>query len=157
MKAETLPGAICGRLYHLGISFRTRGHDDAVNRTGGDTQLTPCALFGQDSMHGLGGADDGVYRASLDTQRATDAIRLYDQGHGAGLVRAMHWVQRLAGKPKQLSQLANAFFSTRWTLIDIRLACRNRHCVRFATRITALRALRLRQQGIDSGNAGIAG
>ncbi len=138
------PGAL-----HGGFGRRQADQVDAVHRAGGDAQLAARAFIGDHRVHQLGGADDGVHRAGLDAFGAADALGLANHRH---LGRRGGQGQRQFGHLQQIGQGAKGRGATGWTLVD-RLARGDAFGVRQAAGVAALAALRLRQQGVDGGDA----
>jgi len=98
-------------------------------------------------MHLLGGADDGVDRARLNAKRAADAGLLVDLRHRLQFF-LLH-AARLEFASKQFGELLGAVVAARRAQIDFRRAGGHRLGVGLAARKAALRALRLRQDGVD--------
>jgi hypothetical protein len=100
-------------------------------------------------MHPFGGSNDSVYRASPDAKRATDTPALVNQCCRAWLLRSIPGVQRFDGVPEQCRKLCYPGRAAGRTLIDVCVP--GSYClgIRPARGVTALRALRLRKQGVD--------
>ena len=125
-------------------------HDDAVHRAGGDAELTTGAPARQSRVHQARGADNGIDRAGLDAERTADAVRLIDDGDFNGPVGAAFRIQREYVAFKQSGELDDPGRATRRAAIDRRFAAGNRVSVGPASRIAALRALRLGKQVVDA-------
>jgi hypothetical protein len=86
----------------------------------------------------------------LDAFSATDAVGLDDHRDLRRLVRASAAIERQCARAQRQRQCARAGISAGRASIGIRLAARHRFCIRAATRVTALSALGLRQQSIQT-------
>ncbi len=101
-------------------------------------------------MHPLCAAYDCVNRACRDTQRASNTSALVYHRDGQRSLEAIHRIQRQRCEIQQLRERIDAGRTARRALIDLGFAGRNRFRVWPATFVAALRALRLRQQGVDT-------
>ena len=100
-------------------------------------------------MHALVAAHDRIGRAGLDAQGAANAPALVNHDHAAGAFDAKSRVERahrLAGQRRQTSDPLGAAGRT---LVNARLAVGDGLGVGRAVGITAARALRLRQGGVN--------
>ena len=101
-------------------------------------------------MHALWAAHDSVHRARRDAQRAANASALVYHCDGKWSLEAVRWIQRHRRPTQQLRKRIDTGCATRRALIDLGFAGRNRLRVGATTLVAALRALRLRQQGVDT-------
>ena len=123
-------------------------HPDAIDGAGREAELASGALLGDHGVHPLRRTDDRVDGTCGQASRAADAAVLVDdRGSRAGIgckIRS----DREFSPAQQLRQGANRAVSSRWTAIDRSAVC-DRFGIRQTTGVTALLALRLRQQRID--------
>ena len=127
-----------------------RDEVDTVDRAGWQAQFAAGAAVGDDGVDALAGADDGVDRAGLDTFHAADAFNFTDEGEPQWCLFAavrIEWQHRTI---EQGGERLNTRRPAWRAAIDVGLAAGNGFGVWRARRITATRALRLRQQGVDS-------
>jgi D-serine deaminase-like pyridoxal phosphate-dependent protein len=100
-------------------------------------------------MHSFRRSDDRVDRASGNAQSTADASSLvYHSDHK----RTLDPIDRIQGhrlSAQQLRERFDAAGATRRALIDFGFTGGDRFGVRTATCVTAFRALRLRQYGVD--------
>src|SRR3546814_15806949 len=92
-----------------------------------------------------------IHRASLQAQRATYADVLVNKRNRFWFWGAVLGIERLVLHTQQIRQRTHAGFATWRALIDICLAIGDGSGIGFATGVTALAALRLRQNGINAG------
>ena len=124
--------------------------DDAIDRAGGNAKLAAGTKRWQHCMHSLGRADDCVDRTRGDAQCAADAGSLIDACNARRTIRAARGIERLRGAAGECRKRDDGLRTAGWTSVDVRRSCRNRLGVRTAGVISATRALRLRQQRIDT-------
>src|SRR5262249_60265344 len=89
---------------------------------------------------------DGTGREAVGEPDAGSLVDLCDERRALGAVRRVEGQRRSA---QQCSERLDGRGTARWTLVDRRFSHRNRLGVRAAPTVTAARALRLRQQGVD--------
>ena len=126
-----------------------RPHRDAIDRARLDAKLAAAAQRTEHVVHALRRADDRVDGTCVDAQRAADARALVDHCHTqrTGLPACgvePRWIA--IEHPRERCERG---FATGRTAIDVRRAGRDRLCIRSAPRVTAARALRLRQEIVD--------
>jgi hypothetical protein len=126
-----------------------RLHENAIDRTRRDTQLAPCALFGDHRVHLFGCTNDGIYRAGLQAQGTTDAGRFINDGYAFGFFHAMLGRKWLGFSSEKIGELTYTLFAARWAAVDIRATIGDSGSIGFAAWKTALSALGLRQNGIN--------
>ena len=124
-------------------------HVNAIDRAGGHAQIAARALGDDHCVHLFGGAENGIHRAGLNAFGAADAFGLANESDPALPVRAMGNIQRDNILVQQRSKFANGGIATRGAFVD-GVAIADGFSVGFASRIVALAALGLRQQGIDT-------
>jgi hypothetical protein len=99
-------------------------------------------------MHQLMSSDDGIYRTRCNAQGATDAFLFPDnRKHGRSELPTVI-IKSDALASQQVRERCNCLFTPGWATID-RFTVGDCFGVRFAARVTALRALCLGQLGID--------
>ena len=128
------------------ISLR-KGHEfqhDAIDGAGGNASFAAGAIVGNHRVHPFVCTDDGVDRAHLNAFSASNAIGLDDARQRARFLDAVFGIQRNRCAAEQCGKFRYARTATRRTLIDVGVTLSNGFCVRAATVITALFALRLR-------------
>ncbi len=101
-------------------------------------------------MHALLRADDRVDRAGLNAQRATDAGGLVDDGQQQRPMFAAAGVERLLRAAGQRRECDDHGVASGRAAVDIGAANGDRIRVRLAAVVSAPRALRLRQHGVDA-------
>ncbi len=119
-------------------------HDDTVDWTQGDAQLTPCALVRDHCVHEPSRTNDGIHRAGPNTLRTADAAFLVDYRHGAGLVCTARRVERPWCHAQESRQLLDRRIASGWAPVEISGARRDGFGIRAAAGVTAARTLRLR-------------
>ena len=124
-------------------------HVDAVHRAWRQTQFAAGTGLGNDRVHAFRRAHNSVHRTSLDAQHAADAARFIDQRCGTSSFRPVIRVEWFFGAPQQAREFTHSLCTARRALIDVGIALRECLGIRTTTRITALGALGLRQQGVD--------
>lgn len=121
-------------------------HRYAVYGTDREAELATAALGCDHRVHDVRRTDDRIDGARLDAHGAADAGGLVYLGHGGGLVNALEWLHR---KSRQLRERALRVLTTGRATVDVGVPCSYRFCVGTAARVSALAALRLRQDGVD--------
>ena len=101
-------------------------------------------------MHPLRAANDRVHWACRDAQRAANASALVYDRDGQRSLRAVDWIQRNRRATQQLRERIDAYCAAGRALINLGVAGCNRFSIRPASVVATFRALRLRQQGVDS-------
>jgi hypothetical protein len=100
-------------------------------------------------MHLLVGADDRVDRAGWQALGAADAGLFVDLRHQQRTLDAVGRIQGQRWPLQQGGERADGGRAARRTLVDFRFSRQQGVGVRATAAVTAARALRLRQQGID--------
>lgn len=122
-------------------------HFNAIDGTDGQAQSTPSAVLLDHRMHAFMTAKNGVCGANRQTQSATYAPTFVDPCDLAWRLHAVGRVELANGSPRDGSKPFNAHLTAWWTLVDFSNAFCNGFGVVRAIRVTATRALRLRQCG----------
>ena len=131
-------------------------HFDAIDWAGWQTKVAAGAQFRDDGMHALACPDNGIDGAGLDAFGAADAGVFQNKGDARRLWCAVRRVQWLGLAAQQFGQCANGVVTAGGALIDVRVATCDGFGIGAAARELALRALCLRQQGVDAIRHGIA-
>src|SRR5205814_1438515 len=124
-------------------------HGDAVDRAGSHAQLAPGTQREEHRMHLLVGAKDGVDRARWQAPGAADAGVFVDLRHQQRTLDAVGRIQGQRWPLQQGGERADGGRAARRALVDRRFSRQQGLGVRATAAVTAARALRLRQQGID--------
>ena len=131
------------------MSGKTGHHRDAIHGAGRQAQFATGAFAGDHRVHQLARAHDGIHRAGIDAFAATDTECFINDGAGARFVHAVSWIEWLGREMQQSGQRLQGDIAAWRTLIDAGGAVGERFGIGPTARITALRALRLRQPGVD--------
>lgn len=156
LAAHFAPEKSLARLVGCKTPLRTRKlfarwrQDDAIDRARRNAQPAAGAIPRNDGVHQPGRADYCVDRARCKAQRAADARQFVDYRHRRRLGGAVTGIHRVSGDAEQRGEFAHAVFPARRTLVNICATRRDGFGIGTASRVTALPALRLRQQRIDS-------
>jgi hypothetical protein len=125
-------------------------HGDAIHGTGQQAQFAAGAFTGDHRVHQLARADDGIHGTGIDTLAAADAKGFIDHGACPRFVRTETRVERLWRDMQQRTQRADGGIAARGALIDAGGTGGERFGIGTAARVSALRALRLRQARVDT-------
>ena len=101
-------------------------------------------------MHLFVAPHNGVGGAGFDAQRAANAPSFINHRHGSWRFNAEAGVEGQGRAMRHRSKAGNAFGAARWALVDGRFGPGDGQGVGRAVRITAARALCLRQHGVDA-------
>lgn len=122
-----------------------RPHADAIHRARCDAEFAAGAFTFDDGVHEVLGAHDRIDRANVTAMNATDTERFID--HGNGRVRGFRERQRVSAQ--QVRESLHGRLATRRTQIDRDGVIDDGRCIGPTAGVSALCALRLRQQFID--------
>ena len=127
----------------------SRFNDDAVDRTGRQTQGAAGAFGGNHGVHEFAGPDDRIHRTGVDTQRAADTGGFFDARNCGLRCDAVCGVQRQRFFAEQRCDFRDDLVTTRRALVEGRFAGCDGIGIGPAAGVAALSALRLRQHGVD--------
>jgi hypothetical protein len=125
-------------------------HVYAIDRARGHAEVATGAFINNHRVHQFCRTDNGIHWTGLDALGAADAFGFSDVGH-LGRGGASLGIKLQDGHGQQLRQSGYGFIAA-WRAFVDRFAVGNAFGVGFATWMTALAALGLRQQGIDTLN-----
>lgn len=125
-------------------------HVDAIDRTGRHAQIAAGAAVRQHRVHELVRADDGIHRASLYAKCATYTVGfVYDRDAQRHMLSAFG-VKGKLGRVQDFREQAYALRAAGRAAIDGFAFCRQGARIGQAAIVSALRALGLRECGIDA-------
>ncbi len=131
--------------------FALRRHQrNAIDRAWRDTELATAAQRREHAVHPFRCADDRIYRTCLDAERAANARVLVDTRDLERPWQTARRIERRSGSTEQCCERNDRCIAARRTAIDVHGIVGDGFRVRTATGVAAARALRLRQEVVDT-------